>query len=349
MDRFRVAYLVGAESIEIREEPRHDPRQGELRVGIKAATTCGTDVKVYRRGGHPRMLKVPGPFGHEMAGVIQAAGPGVARWREGDSVVVANSASCGFCEPCRSERENLCEDLEYLNGAYGEEILVPERFVRRSLHAKPAGIGFELAALAEPLACVLHGVELIEPFAEGASVLVSGGGPIGLLFVAVLTKRGCRVVLSDPNESRLEAGRAMGAAATWKVSRENHDSETLRSLSEAKGYSIAIEATGSPVAWENAIAATRPGGKVLLFGGCAPGTMMPLDTHHVHYSELTVLGGYHHRPATFSGAVEWLADSADVAAVLLTGDASLDEVDEAMKRMIRKEDLKVLIRPERGS
>ena len=152
------AVLTGPEQIEIRDMPVARPGPGEMLVSVQAATTCGTDVKVFRRGGHPRMLKVPTLFGHEMAGRVAALGDGVVDFKDGDAVVVANSAPCLTCEPCRRGRENLCEDLQYLNGAFAEFILVPERFVQRNTHKIPTGLDFGKAALTEPLACVLHGM-----------------------------------------------------------------------------------------------------------------------------------------------------------------------------------------------
>ena len=126
------AMLLGPERLEVRELPVPAPGAGELLLAVRAATTCGTDVKVFRRGGHPRMLKVPTLFGHEVAGTVAAVGRSVEGFREGDEVVVANSAPCGRCVYCGAGRENLCLDLEYLNGAFAEYLLVPARFVRTS-------------------------------------------------------------------------------------------------------------------------------------------------------------------------------------------------------------------------
>ncbi|MDX1584223.1 MAG: alcohol dehydrogenase catalytic domain-containing protein [Thermoanaerobaculia bacterium] len=339
----RVVYLVGPEQLELREVPAPAPGAGELVVRLEGATTCGTDVKVYRRGGHPRMLTVPGPFGHEMAGTVEAKGSETHGWNEGDEVVIANSASCGECAACGSHRENLCTDLHYLNGAYGERILVPERFVRRSLYRKPEGLDPGIAALAEPLACVLHGTELLS-LQDTEEIVVLGGGPIGLLFVNVLSHRGHHVVLADPNVSRLEAGKRMGASAVIPVRKTESDTEAIRSQATRDGFGVAIEATGSPLAWESAVGSVRPGGKVLLFGGCAPGTTVPLDTHRLHYSELSLLGGYHHRPKTFAMAIETLADGKIASDVLLTAELPLEEVGSALKLMMEKKALKVRIR-----
>jgi len=342
------AMLLGPERIEIREVPVPRPGEGELLLKIEAATTCGTDVKVFRRGGHPRMLKTPTLFGHEMAGHVSAVGPGVRVVAPGDAIVVANSAPCLACEPCRRGRENLCEDLHYLNGAFAEYLLVPRRFVERNVHRIPANLSFERAALAEPLACVLHGIDACELHKYGANgpieILVFGGGPIGLLFVAALAQMGHLPVLADPNPGRLEVGRALGAGKTIAIQRGGGQASTVRADSEGgRGYWIAVDCTGQPGVWSDAIESVRPGGLVNFFGGCAPGSSIALDTQLVHYSELTLKGVYHHRPETFRRALALLADPAFKADLLLSGTQPISGVVDALRSMIRKESLKVVI------
>jgi L-iditol 2-dehydrogenase len=331
--------------VEVRRVPVPEPGPGEILVRIGAATTCGTDVKVLRRGGHPRMLVAPSPFGHEMAGTIAAVGPEVERWKAGDRVVVANSAPCGVCEQCLRGRENLCENLRYLNGAFAEYVLVPRHFAEVSTYAIPDGLPFEVAALAEPLACVLHGLEIC-PLQGPADTVVYGGGPIGLLFVNLLADAGHHVVLADPNPQRLESARRMGAAEAVLVGRDGGEAPRLRRhAGRGDGFDLAIEATGSPVAWEDALASVRAGGTVLLFGGCRPGTVIPLDTHRLHYLEIAVKGAYHHRPATFQRALDLLASGRIRAAELLSAERPLEELEGALRSMMRKEALKVVIRP----
>ena len=310
---------------------------------VAAATTCGTDLKVWQRGGHPRMLTVPCAFGHEMAGTVAAAGNGVEAVREGDRVVVANSASCGQCAACRAGRENLCRDLDYLNGAFGEYLLVPERFVRRSTYSISRDLPLERATLAEPLACVLHGLEVCDSDRR-QEALVLGGGPIGLMFVAVLAARGQRVVLADLIPRRLEVGSVLGAAETVLVSGGAEDAARLRGPFAGTGPALVVEATGHPAAWEAAIEAAAPGGEVLLFGGCAPGSTASCDTHRVHYSELTVRGAYHHRPATFRQAVRLLEEGLDLTPIV-DHECRLSGIGDALAAMERREVLKSLVRP----
>ncbi|PIW28009.1 MAG: dehydrogenase [Rhodospirillales bacterium CG15_BIG_FIL_POST_REV_8_21_14_020_66_15] len=341
------AMLLGPETIEVRDLPVPEPGDGEIVLAIEAATTCGTDVKVFRRGGHPRMLKVPTLFGHEMAGRVAALGKGVATFKEGDAVVVANSAPCGDCDYCRRGRENLCADLHYINGAFAEFIRVPARFVDRNTYTIPKGLAFAKAALTEPLACVLHGMDACEldRYGLGTEVVLFGAGPIGLLFVGALARAGHRVILADPNPPRLAVGRELGAAQTVRIERGGGQADKVRALTQGQaGAWVAVDASGVPEVWVDAINSLRPGGLVNLFGGCAPGTSIPLDTHAVHYSELTVKGVYHHRPDTVRRALDMLADKDFRADLLLTAEMPIERTEAALRAMIAKEALKVVIR-----
>ena len=343
------AVLLGPERIEIQRVPVPLPDPGEFLLSVEAATTCGTDVKVYRRGGHPRMLQVPALFGHEMTGRVAAVGPGVSKFSIGDPVMVANSAPCLACDACRMGFENLCEDLQYLNGAFAEFLLVPKRFVQQNTHLIPKNLSFEKAALTEPLGCVLHGIEacdLPRYSQQGpVEILVFGAGPIGLLFVAALATEGHRVILADPNPGRLDIGKKLGAAETIEVARGGGQADVARAKTQdGRGVWIAIDATGVPEVWSDAIASLRPGGLVNLFGGCAPGTTIPLDTHLVHYSELTIKGVYHHRPKTIRKALRLLANPRFMADFLLSGERPIEAVEEALRSMMHKEALKVVIK-----
>jgi L-iditol 2-dehydrogenase len=349
--RARAIYLLGPEELALREVDVPRPGPGELLVAIEAATTCGTDLKVFRRGGHPRMLEVPGPFGHEMTGRVVAAGthrvPTEVRFREGDAVVIANSAACRRCPACIGGRENLCPGLVYLNGAYADYLLVPAPFVERSTYLRPAGLAPELAALAEPLACVEHGLERLGLGNGGRSasaarnVLVQGAGPLGLLFVAVLAEQGHRVTAADPHALRLETAGRLGAEATIHI--ERSWSDEFSSIERA--FDIAIDATGTTSGWTTALAATLPGGSTLFFGGCAPSDRIDLATFPIHYDELSLLGCYHHTPRSFRAAISRLEAARSDYRLLLTREEALPDVEVALRSMMDRQALKVVIRP----
>lgn len=327
--------LTGRQQIELRRVPLALPGPEEILVRVDAATTCGTDVKVYRLGGHPRMLQVPSPFGHEMAGTVVATGDQVESWRVGDLVVVVNSASCGRCRYCQKDRENLCPDLRYLNGAFAEYLLVPPRFVARSTYRRPTGLPAEQATLTEPLACVLHGIEVCR-LGESADVLVLGAGAIGQLMVGALAADRHRVTVIDSNENRRATAKEMGARATQ---------DRQKSAGLDGTFDLAVDATGTLGGWDQAVRSVRPGGQVLFFGGCPPGSRLELDTTRVHYGELTLRGAYHHRPSTVSRALELLSRERFPAHLVLTSRLPLARTAEALQRMISRQDLKVVLQP----
>src|SRR6267154_1869433 len=188
----KAAVLYGKEDVRIEEIVPPPLKQGEARVQIEAALTCGTDLKVFKRGYHAKMIVPPARFGHELAGIISEAASDVTGWRAGDRVVVANSAPCDQCFFCRHGQQNLCDDLLFLNGAYAESIVVPDRLVRKNMLRLKPETSFQDAALVEPLACVVQGVE-DSRLEAGQRVLVLGAGPIGLMFVVLAQHLGCEV------------------------------------------------------------------------------------------------------------------------------------------------------------
>src|SRR3954468_9594768 len=186
----RAAILYGKEQVRIENIEPAPLKPGEVRIAIEAALTCGTDLKVFKRGYHAKMIVPPAVFGHELAGIISEVHPQVSGWQPGDRVFVANSAPCGKCFHCQNEQENLCDDLLFLNGAYAESIVVPARLVEKNLLRIKPTTNFRDAALTEPLACVVQGIQDTK-LRQGQTVLVIGSGPIGLMFVALAKDLGC--------------------------------------------------------------------------------------------------------------------------------------------------------------
>ncbi|MBV9305729.1 MAG: alcohol dehydrogenase catalytic domain-containing protein, partial [Acidobacteriaceae bacterium] len=155
----QAAVLYGKEDVRLESVPVPEVGRGELLVRVKAALTCGTDVKVFLRGYHAKMIQPPALFGHEMAGDIVACGEGVTQFQIGQRVVAANSAPCDHCFYCRRKQPNLCEDLLFNNGAYAEFMRIPERIVQKNTYLIPDDLDYRDAALAEPLACALRGLD----------------------------------------------------------------------------------------------------------------------------------------------------------------------------------------------
>ena len=323
--------------------PVPSPQAGEVVLKVDAALTCGTDVKTLRRG-HPVMIPhVPTVFGHEFAGTVTAVGAGVHRLREGDRIVAANSAPCGNCPLCVAGRPNLCEDLLFVNGAYGEYIALPPRLVARNVVPLPRAVPASRAAFAEPLACAILGVQRARVEA-GHTVAIFGHGPLGCLLAMVAASEKARVIVIGKAGWRLDRVRELGLGDCIDAT-AGDVLTALRDATGGRGVDVAVDATGRPEVWEQAVNVTGRGGTVLFFGGCAPGTSIQLDTRRVHYEELTLVGAFHHTPDLIRRSVELIASEAVVPDKLLTHRMGLEAVPAALELMTRGQALKVLIEP----
>src|SRR6202163_2701999 len=239
------AVLYGKEDLQIEAVSVPKIEQGDVLVRVQAALTCGTDVKVFRRGYHARMIVPPALFGHELAGDIVAMGSEVKGFHVGQRVVAANSAPCLKCFYCKRGNENLCDDLLFNNGAYAEYIRIPARIVERNMYEIPGHVSYQGAALIEPLACVLRGLDetSIRP---GDTIAILGLGPIGMMFVRLAKVYGARVIGIGRRQSQLDRAAKMGADELL-VSVDGVDlAGQVRGLTEGHGVDVAIEAVGLP-------------------------------------------------------------------------------------------------------
>lgn len=343
--QMRMARWYAPEEIRLDQVPVPRPGAGEVLVKIGAALTCGTDFKTFKRG-HPRLIKeVPGPFGHEMSGTVAAVGGGVARFREGDRVVVGNSAPCFRCFYCQRQAYSLCEDLQFLNGAYADYILVPRRIAEVNLYKIPDELPFRSASLAEPLACVMNAFEKVSP-KPGETLLLLGAGPMGVLFVQLAKLKGLRLVALARDPEKLANLKRLGADEVISLTHDPAPLERARqSLNEGRGADLVIEAVGLPEMWELACALSRPGGRVCFYGGCARGTEVKLDTYRVHYEELQLFGVFHHTPAYFQRAVESLSSGQVRPEGLVVGEYRLDQIHEVFRKGEASNPLKLAVIP----
>lgn len=331
----KAAVLYGREDVRIESRPIPPVGPGEVRIRIRAALTCGTDLKVYRRGYHARMIVPPALFGHEFAGDVDALGDGVTMWRPGDRVVAANSAPCGACFYCMRNREELCENLLFVNGAYAEYITLPRRLVEVNLLRVPENLAMDAAALVEPLACVVHGMEEtgVRP---GEWVAVLGTGQIGRMFVKLCKLAGANVIAVGRGRRRLQLAERMGADVT--ISTEDH-AETASAVraraNGGRGADRVVECVGAPETWELAVAMGRKGATINLFGGCPADSTIKLDTARIHYDALTLIGSFHHTPNAVRRALELIAGGDIRADDLIEGRASLAELPDLFARMVR--------------
>jgi len=350
MAEMTAAVLHGKEDLRVERVPRPVAGAGEAVLRVAAALTCGTDLKVYRRGYHAAMGKVPMLFGHEVAGVVEEIGEGVTKFSKGDRVVALNSAPCDMCFFCTHGQQNLCEDLLFNNGAYAEYIRIPARIVEKNMLSVPAGMKFEHAALTEPLACVMRGME--ESGAKrGDTMIVIGAGPIGLMFIHAAALAGVHVIAVVKRDDQVAAAKRFGAEMTVQTTAVEDAIAAARALTPgARGADIVIEAVATPATWEWAVEMVRKGGVVNFFGGPPSGTKVALDTNRLHYGDITLKASFHHTPATCRAAFDLLRSGRFHCAEYLTGRARLRDVPQVFAGMMTrsadgKVDIKTVIEP----
>jgi L-iditol 2-dehydrogenase len=296
----RAALLFGHEDLRVLEVA--DPVAGpdEILVRVEAATTCGTDVKMWRRG-HPLLGAYPARFGHETCGV---------REDTGERVLVGDSVACGECRSCTAGRPQICRAPRWVFGGFSERIAAP----LAALHAVPEGLEPAAAAMAEPLAAAVHAIARAPDTAVAPDAGVLGGGPMGQMLASLLVAEGRSVTLADRHAERRAQAEAAGAMSADVLA--DHD--------------VVFEAVGRPDAWRAAVQASAPGGCVVFVGGCKVDSDASLPTRPLHYDELDLRGAFHHSPAEVDRALALLAGGALNWRALAAGPIALEDLQDAL-------------------
>jgi len=345
--RMTAAVLHGSEDLRVEQVDIPAIGPDEVLVRVRVALTDGTDLKVWKRGYHARMITPPAVFGHELVGEIVAVGPKVSsQWQAGLRVLPANSAPCRACYYCHCGQENLCEDLLFNNGAYAEYMRIPGRIVRENLLEIPGHVTDLDAAMAEPLACVLRGVHEVG-VRPGDTVVVIGCGPIGLKFIRILSNRGARVLALGKRAGQLDAARRMGAHVALNVTGLPDTVRAVRELTDARrGADCVIEAAGNTTTWQWALEMVRRGGTLNLFSGLPEDARIEVCPAAIHYAEVTIKSTFHHTPRFIREALETIARGDVSAKDFVTGEITLSELPRAFKQMkARSREIKFAVRP----
>lgn len=337
---------------DVRHEKISTPKIGnsEILVKIKAALTCGTDLKTFQRG-HPLLIKsIPSTFGHQFSGVITKVGKNIKNFYPGQRIVALNSAPCFKCRFCTKEQFSLCENIEFLNGAYAEYIAVPERIVQHNTYEIPSNVSFEAAASLEGLAVVVHGLERSE-ISSDKTICIIGTGSIGLMFVALAKLNGAKVISIGRKDFKLKVAANLGADYILN-SLEFRDSDELnnriRNITCGIGPEIVVEAVGLPETWELATKLVSRGGLVNFFGGCKKGSRVELDTYRLHYDELKLIGVFHHTPKHVQTALGLLRNDSfqeGVFSKIITHAVPLRELEKAFLMHETGDAIQVAVKP----
>ena len=323
------AVLYNEEDLRIEDCPIPEIGPGDVLVKNKISTTCGTDVKIYKRG-YP-LLKPPHPYGHEFSGEIVAVGKEVKGFKEGDRVAVHNTAPCNECFYCKKGLHSLCEDMLFNRGAYAEYVRVPERIVRQNMFMLDDSMSHKTASLMEPFSCAVYGIEET-PIKLGDTVVINGAGPIGLMFARLAVLRGAKVIVTDLVQNRLDLAVRLGV---WKVINLTGVEDTIALIREntekSRGADVVIEATGLIGVWENSVKMARKGGFVLLFGGTKSGSVLHVDATILHYSQITIKGVFHTTPEYVRTAFELLKMGVISSDDFVQNEYKLQDLEAAIK------------------
>jgi L-iditol 2-dehydrogenase len=337
----RAGVLVAPKALELRDFIVPRPGPGQVLVRVRATALCTWEQRTYQG---IQDIKTPFVGGHETSGVVAAVGEGVALLHEGDRVTLGPVA-CDECYYCRRGFASRCEShlgRFSLDGAWGpwglaEYKLVPARAAFRI----PPELSFEEASLAEPISCVVHSVRALQP-ELGDDVVVIGAGPMGLLNLLVLKRRGARVVVCELDANRRRKAMELGA----DVVLDGVDSvERVRELTEGRGADAVVAAVGSPQVDELAFEMVGKTGKVVLFASAHPSGPLPVDHNVIHKNEVDVLGVESKSVQDFAIAVRLLSTRLIDVRPLIDTCVPLNELEAAFELAIRPDTYRVVVTP----
>lgn len=332
---------------EVRYTTIPDPKleAGDMLLKVKAATVCGTDIRIFR-GKKTTGIRYPSVMGHEFAGVVEQTG-GHSQFSIGQSVCVCPQFACGHCEYCVRGAENLCRNMMAMgyevDGAFAEYVRIPAFGVNSgNVFAVPKGLSFEEAALAEPLACVMNGQERVG-VKMGDTIAILGAGPIGILHIKLARLSGARkIIVSELNPIRREAALKAGADVAIDPSAEDLFA-SVKSETDGLGVDIAIVAIGVPSLANDAIRLVCHRGRVSLFAGFSKGQQAELDVNAIHYNELVVTGSFGLTRLLFGRALSMIASGQLEMKSLLTHRFALSDIKLALDTAEQGSAIKVAV------
>lgn len=334
-------YFLGNQAFETRELPEHDLAADEVLLRVAACGVCGTDVHIYHGDKGSADVDPPVVLGHELAGVVEAVGSGVTKLAVGDHVAIDPNIYCGECHYCRKGKKQLCTNLFAIgvnrDGGFADHCYAPQAQCYKLNQEIPLAHG----AMAEPLACCLHGIDRAN-IQVGDTVCVIGGGAIGLLMVQLAKLSGAsRVILSELVALRREIGLSVGA--DWAVDPIHESlSGRIQELLGADGVDVVIECVGNPTATAQAFEAAKRGTTVLLFSVPKAGTAHPLSLEDVYQKELTIVGSIIN-PDTHQRAVDLINSGRIQLEPLITHRFPVEQVKEAILMQMGSESIKVIV------
>ncbi|MGV1908381.1 alcohol dehydrogenase catalytic domain-containing protein [Agrobacterium cavarae] len=318
---------------------------GDLLVRVKAATVCGTDIRIFR-GRKTAGVRYPSILGHEFAGEVVVTGDH-SNFACGDAVAVCPAIPCGSCDYCKRGYENICRNLTAIgyeiDGAFAEYIRIPKRAVEtQNIFKIPEGVSWEKAALVEPLSCVLNGQEKIG-IEVGDTVVILGSGPIGLLHVKLARLSGAfKIIVSEPSASRRDAAIAAGADIVVDPSSEDLQG-IVHKDTKGLGADKLIVAIGVTKLANDALSLVRHRGRISLFAGFSSTDMAMMDVNLIHYNELVVTGSFGLNRLQFEKSLNMIAAGQIEVDSMITHRFDLNDITAALETAEKGSAVKVAV------
>ena len=336
-----VRFGLGENEVRLEEVPEPVCGPGQVKIRVKAAGICGTDLH-----GHPS-LKPPVILGHELAGEIVEVGEGVKERHAGQRVTSETTAElCGVCRFCRTEDYNLCINRKGIAtkapGAFAEWFVIREG----STHVLPDHVDYDTGALCEPLACAVHAVYEQGKASQGEVVVIVGPGPLGLLSCQVARAKGATVVVAGmtADVERLELAGRLGANRVVNVEEEDL-TDVVRSLTDGYGADLALDCSGAGGGVRGALATVRTMGRYVQ-GGILH-KELSLDLDEIFFGrEITMYGSHTQKPSSWREAIALIKGGAVDPGALITDRMCLTQWEEGFRRMRGREAIKVILNPE---
>ncbi|QTH44354.1 alcohol dehydrogenase catalytic domain-containing protein [Cohnella sp. LGH] len=343
----KAAVLEQLERMALKEVPTPEVDADSILMKVEAVGICGSDIRIYRHGNS--RVQLPQILGHEAAGSVVAVGANVTRFSVGDRICLGADVPCGECVFCEAGIGNNCQ-INYamgyqFAGSFAEYVLLNKMVVNYGpIHKIGDGISYEEAALAEPLACVLNGLELSQ-VKLGDTVVVIGAGPIGMMLVEVAMKMGARVLLVNRSRPRLEIAKRLGAAA-YICSGDEDAVQRVLDETGGLGADVVITCNPSPESQVDAIRMAKNRARVNFFGGLPKDrAIVPLDTNLIHYKELFVHGAHGSLPRHHQQAVELINNGIIDMSKFISHRFPLERIEEAIRVAESHEGLRVIVNP----
>lgn len=348
----KAAVLEALEQMVVREVEIPQPDDESMLMKVEAVGICGSDIRIFHHGNN--RVALPQTLGHEAAGVIVAAGRNVKKFAVGDRVSLGADVPCGECVFCEAGIGNNCQ-INYamgyqFAGSFAEYVLLNRTMVQYGpIHKIGDHVSFEEAALAEPLACVLNGLELSQ-VKIGDTVVVIGAGPIGCMLCEVAASMGARVILVNRSAARLEMAKQLNVAQEYVCMAEVNAIDRVLQLTGGLGADVVITCNPSPESQADAILMAKNRGRVNLFGGLPKDrSKVTLDTNVIHYKELFVHGAHGSLPRQHRQAVDLINAGLLDMKKYATHRYPLDSIGEAIAKAESHEGFRVIVKPqERG-